>query len=487
MSDAARENLIRWRERPDLFVREVFGVTPDAWQDLVLRAFPTHPRLALLACKGPGKTCLLAWLCWNFLLTRPQCNIGATSITSQNLADGLWKEMAKWLAKSPMLQAGFEWTGKRIFAKAAPATWFMAAKPWARSANSDEQANTLAGFHADYIMFVIDESGGIPDAVMAAAEAALSSCIEGHIIQAGNPTTRSGPLWRAARADKSMWWLISITGDPDSPLRSPRISVEWAKAQIKAYGRRNPWVMVNVFGEFPPSSLLSLISMEEVEASMKRTYTEHQIGRASKVLGVDVARGGADSSVLYPRWGIQALMPKRYRNLDSIQGAGVVARMIDDFHPDATFIDETGGFGAGWIDNLRRLNYTPIGVLFSASAHNKERYHNKRTEMIFDGIQWIKDGGALYPSTEMKLALTETSYTFHGDALLIEPKDMIKAKIGFSPDEMDAFVETFAEPVSPKATQRFGNGQATNPEAYNPYASMDKPAAGGAYNAFRDM
>jgi hypothetical protein len=29
-------------------------------------------------------------------------------------------------------------------------------------ADEDQQANTLAGLHADYILFILDESGGIP-------------------------------------------------------------------------------------------------------------------------------------------------------------------------------------------------------------------------------------------------------------------------------------------------------------------------------------
>ena len=59
---AAADKLRLWRERPDVFVREVFGVTPDAWQDDVLRMFPGSPRQAMKACKGPGKTALMAWL-----------------------------------------------------------------------------------------------------------------------------------------------------------------------------------------------------------------------------------------------------------------------------------------------------------------------------------------------------------------------------------------------------------------------------------------
>src|SRR5579864_157198 len=96
MVDVSNDNLTRWRKSPVLFVREILGVTPDPWQVDVLNAFPNHQRLAMKACKGPGKTAVEAWLAWNFLLTRKQPKIAATAITGDNLADNLWAEMAKW-------------------------------------------------------------------------------------------------------------------------------------------------------------------------------------------------------------------------------------------------------------------------------------------------------------------------------------------------------------------------------------------------------
>ena len=53
-----------WKARPDVMVRELFEVEPDKWQDDALRLFPTSPRLAMKACAGPGKTCVLAWMGW---------------------------------------------------------------------------------------------------------------------------------------------------------------------------------------------------------------------------------------------------------------------------------------------------------------------------------------------------------------------------------------------------------------------------------------
>ena len=161
------ELLRAWKADPRRFVREQFGVTPDPWQDEVLAAFPRNQRLAMKACKGPGKTAVLAWLAWNFLVVNQDPKIAATSVSGDNLSDGLWAEMAKWQAKSPLLGAAFKWTRDRIFAKRRPQTWWMSARTWAKSADPASLGETLAGLHGDHILFLLDESGGIPDAVMA--------------------------------------------------------------------------------------------------------------------------------------------------------------------------------------------------------------------------------------------------------------------------------------------------------------------------------
>ncbi|HEU5094515.1 MAG TPA: hypothetical protein VFT77_05120, partial [Reyranella sp.] len=150
-AEAAADRIRLWRETPQVFVREVLGVTPDVWQDEVLAAFPHRRRLAMKACKGPGKTAVEAWLAWNFLLTRPHPKIAAISISSDNLADNLWAEMAKWRQRSPLLQAAFEWTKSRIFSRECPETWWMSARAWTRSADRRTQGQALAGLHADYV------------------------------------------------------------------------------------------------------------------------------------------------------------------------------------------------------------------------------------------------------------------------------------------------------------------------------------------------
>jgi hypothetical protein len=427
-------------------VREVFDAVPDPWQDEVLEAFPSHQRVAMKACKGPGKTATEAWLAWNFLLTRPHPKVAATSISADNLSDNLWTEMAHWQNKSRLLQSAFEWTKTRIFARDHPETWWMAARSWSKTADRTQQSATLAGLHADYILFILDESGGIPDAVMVSAEAALASCREGHIVQAGNPTHLEGPLYRACTSQRALWFIVEITGDPDDPKRSPRVSVEWARQQIASYGKDNPWVLVNVFGRFPPSSLNSLIGPDEVRDATLRIYREPDYAYAARVLGVDVARFGDDSSVIFPRQGLVAFDPLQFRNIDGTQGGGLVARKMMDWDADAVFVDDTGGYGASWIDSLIRLGHSPVGVGFSGKPDDP-RYTNKRAEMAFECVEWIKRGGRIPDIPELRAALTETTYTFQGDRLLVEPKDQIKLRLGYSPDHFDALMLTFAAPV----------------------------------------
>ncbi len=469
----AHEKIREWRNHPDIFVREVFGATPDPWQDEILKEFPRNPKIAMKASKGPGKSTTLAWLAWNFLLTRPHPKIAATSISGDNLRDGLWSEMAKWQQKSKLLKEAFVWQKERIFNKENPETWWMSARTWSKSADPSSLGNTLAGLHADYIMFLIDESGGIPDAIMAAAEAALSSCKEGHIIQAGNPTHLEGPLYRACTVDKMNWKVIEITSDPDDPKRSPRVDAAWAREQIAKYGKDNPWVLVNVFGRFPPSSFNALIGPDEIDAAIKRRYREVEFSRHPRILGIDVSRFGDDSSIIFPRQGLQAFTPIQLRSVDGNEGAEHTLRKWNDWQADGVFIDNTGGFGASWIDNLHRLGKSPIGVHFSQKSTDPQ-YFNKRTQMIFNLIEWIKNGGALPDVQELAAALSKTTYTFKGEQLIIEPKEDIKLKLGYSPDHMDALALTFALPVERQPRDDyFGipiNRSGNHTFEYNPFS-----------------
>ena len=473
-----------WAADPVKFVRDNFGVEPQPFQVEALENYVKNPRLAMKASKGVGKTCVMAWCVWHFLATRPFCKIACVAIDGKNLRDNLWSELALWRSRSEYLTKMFDQNSEQIRFRAAPAgTWFCSARTWSKSADANAQSNTLAGLHADNIMFVLDETGGMPSAIMASAENALSSAKEGHIIQAGNPTHLSGPLYDACTRQRRLWYVVTINADPDNPKRSTIVPAKWAREQIELYGRDNPWIKVNVFGEFPPASINSLIGVDEVEAAMKRMWRADELRADPRILGVDVARFGGDASVICRRQGLQVWPFTKYRNIDGVQGAGVVARIWRDWQADACFLDGTGGWATSWEDQLRRMRYSPVSIPFSAQAHDPGKFFKKRTEMYWDAIEWIKRGGALPNDPELLAQLTQTTYSFKGDKIILEDKDMIKVKLGYSPDSADAFVLTFAEPVSRAQAPLSSVSQMNNRhhKAYNPFRESDGDGYGGTH------
>lgn len=452
-AQAAHERVRLWRHDPVQFVVDVFGVQPDEWQRDALQAiggdYNPKRRLCLKACTGPGKSAALAWIGWH----RLTCFAGkgehpkgaALSITADNLKDNLWAELSKWQSRSRFLRSAFTWTKEKIYANDHPETWFLSARSFAKDANAEAIGRALSGLHSQFPFVLLDETGDMPTAVGRAAQQIFTGMpTDALLAQAGNPTSSDGLLY--ASCIDGTWFVITITADPDDPKRTPRVSVEHAREMIATYGRDNPWVMATILGLFPPAGFNALLGIEDVKAAMDRHYVESDYDFAARILGVDVAREGDDSSVIFPRQGIVSFKPQVLRNVKSLEGAGTVARKWGEWGADACFVDNTGGFGGGWIDQLNNLGRNAIPIHFAGKA-NDARYANKRAEMWFLMAEWIKNGGALPPIPELIAELTTPTYSFKGDQFLIEPKEDIKARLGRSPDLADALALTFAQPV----------------------------------------
>lgn len=470
-----------WRDDALKFAVECLHMDPDPWQADFLRAFSSHwQRLGLKACKGPGKTALLAACAWNFLATRLKPKIAATSITGDNLSDNLWPEMAKWQSKSAFLKAKFTWQKTRIYANDHPEEWFMSARTWPRAADLQTQAEALGGLHADYVMFILDESGGIPDAVAATAEGALATGRECKLLQAGNPDHLEGPLYRACTSERHLWYMQEITADPDDPRRATRVSVQWARDQIDKYGKDNPWVLVNVFGKFPPSSINVLLGPDEVETAMNRHYPREEYDYSQKRLGIDVARMGDDRTVLFARQGLRALDPVELRNANGPQVASRAALARDRWAWEQSYIDDTGGFGGSVIDSMLQAGMPHVPVNFSSRADDS-RYLNRRAEIWFRMAEWIKRGGWLPKRPGLKRELTAPTYTFQNGKFKLEEKEQIKDRLGFSPDEADALALTFALPDMPteetvyeRIEEKYSKDKRGAKSEWDPLAELNK-------------
>jgi hypothetical protein len=469
--EAAAELLMSWWDDPTAFVLAMFRPAPtaaspdgiDAWQHDVLDAVIVAARVAMKACKGPGKSCVLAWVIWWFLCTRPHANIVVTSITRENLRDGLWKELAKWYARSPYLQRTFAFTAERITCRDAPATWWASARGWARDADPEQQANTMAGLHGDHVLIVHDEVSDYPDGVLAASEGIFSTeGQEAKLLVAGNPTRQDGPLWRICTLEAKKWspprgLTVSITGDPDDPKRSPRINLREAQDAISLHGRDDPWVMTNILGLFPRVASDKLLGPDDVARAIERDVPPAHYRHLPKVGGLDVAWDGADESVLTVRQGDVVFRPKAWRNLDEDELAQQVAMIALKQGLEVLFVDGIG-LGHGVYNALRKILRGRITVVDvqSGSASPDARYANLRTFMWATMAKRVKGRLALPDVGQLRRDLvapkigmsTAGGKTFR---LQLEKKLDMKKRGLCSPDYGDSLAFTFAQPdLAPK-------------------------------------
>lgn len=62
--------------------------------------------------------------------------------------------------------------------------------------------------------------------------------------------------------------------------------------------------------------------------------------------------------------------------------------------------------------------------------------------------KWLQQGGAIPDDYELTKELAAVTYTYDGQGRLkLESKEVIRERVGFSPDRADALALTFAEPI----------------------------------------
>jgi hypothetical protein len=138
-----------------------------------------------------------------------------------------------------------------------------------------------------------------------------------------------------------------------------------------------------------------------------------------------------------------------------------------------TFVDDTGHWGHGVIDNLLTAGLNCIPVIYSDPALDP-RYRNRRAEMWMTGAEWVKNGGALPSIPELVGELTTPTYTFLNGKFLLEEKDQVKIRLGRSPDLADALFQTFAIPDMPNDVMRRLGKQSTAKRDHDPYESTGR-------------
>jgi hypothetical protein len=462
---------------------------PEEWQVRVLEAIrgglitlDLAVKLATASGHGVGKSALCAWLMLWAISTMTDTRGYVTANTEAQLKTKTWAELGRWYN----LFIGkdlFKFTPTSLYSsdKARERTWRIDLIAW-----SERNTEAFAGMHNQgrRILVLFDEASAIPDIIWEVAEGALTDA-NTQIIWAvfGNPTRNTG-RFKTCFDPSSEWFQTRVDSRTVSFTNKKQIET-W----LKSYGDDSDFARIRVKGEFPRTGEMEFFNAEDVDAAMERESDD--LGGAL-VLGVDVARFGANFSVIYPRRGRDAItIPRRkFQGISTVELASEVSKANREMKADGILIDG-GGVGGGVVDQVRHMQLHCFEVQFggkpsgwSETGSDREQYANKRAEMYGSLRSWIRTG-CLPKDADLRTQLLSITYTFNNrDQILLTSKEVMMREGKPSPDDLDALACTFAFPVEARPI-RFGGYDIANDTSvseYHPYSSVGGTESGNDYN-----
>lgn len=432
--------LAEWKQSPLLFVKECLQASPTTQQAEALMSFAGAKRTSIRSGHGCGKSTTASWLILWFAITRPFARIACTAPTARQLSDILWSELAKWTRKS-ILAEEFVIQKDKIFQKDYPKEWWIRAISPSVKAGKDEQAETLAGLHADHLLIVVDEASGVPDPVYIPLEGAITG-EDNKVLLIGNPTKNKGYFNDThfdVKISKS-WNKLHWNSE-----KSEIVSKETVQYFRDKYGYDSNVYRIRILGEpplddentlIPLSWSLQCIDNEVIVADDEPTY-----------LGVDVARYGEDKSIILPRQGLKILPWNTFQSMNTIELGMRVNQVYFDMEADGIAIDEIG-VGAGVTDWLVKHGKTrTFGVNVGNSSSDIGKYARLRDELWWRVREKCMKGVYSFPDGEMgqtlcdELSSPRYEYTING-GVKVEGKKEMKMRGVASPNIADALCLT---------------------------------------------
>lgn len=379
-------NKIRdWKNSALIFVNDTIqmkspnpGIAPgpSKQQIQLLQVFgkPDHKRITIRSGHGTGKDTSASWCILNFFMTRPFAKVVCTAPTARQLADILWSELSKWGRRS-IFYDDIVIQKDKIFHKHAPKEWWIRAVSTSAKSSAEEQAETLAGFHGDHLLIVIDEASGVPDPVFIPLEGAMTQ-EDNHVLMIGNMTKNSGYFYDSHFHPKiSKQWTKFHWDSRESTNVQPS-TVQYFRDK---YGEDSNIFRIRIAGEPPLESERTLIPLSWALACVGNAVSVAD--DEPRFLAVDVARYGEDKSIVLPRKGLRIDPWESFHSINTISLAGFVKGAYEELEADGIAIDEIG-VGAGVVDWLVKHGHLrTFGVNVANKSSDITKFHNLRSEL----------------------------------------------------------------------------------------------------------
>lgn len=461
------EQIIKeYRNDLGLYLREEMGLDfKDYWQVEGFQHFEQSVQKGNLyhfynfkACAGVGKTtlacCLLLWVMTCFRDGEKYPYSVVITDSKKRFEKATWKTMTKWYNRSRLAKGLFKWTGASLYAYEEPSEWRVTTDLQPRGSDPQEIVSIFNGVHGENIFFFFDESGELSPALKRGFyQLRTSRDLENlFIFSIGNPRFVNSLLYSLDKDPKFV--NRSITGDPESPKCSTRIVKSSNREAIAEYGREDPWVQWAILGNFPSKSEDTIFPMDLVEGFMSRKVAvSGGGGEYITIMGVDISEAGTDKSYAVVRRGFQILAIREIQH-HAIRNrvwwkkvAEEIEAIAREFNASQINFDGTGGYASACVEHLFE-KFDVESFKFNEKGIAGDEYINFRAEIIYRTKHWLEYGEPILlegPNDKLKEQMTNTVKNTDNEKMTqVVDKKIIKANLGYSPDELDALCLTFA-------------------------------------------
>lgn len=423
----------------------------------ILEALRDYRLVAVQSCHGPGKSFTgSGGAAWYLDVHELGSAFAVTTAPSWPQVEAiLWREIRRRHNEGNLrgrVTMDCKWHMGDVKTKRADASEELIAmgrKP------ADYDEDTFQGIHARYFLGLLDEACGIPESLWNSV-LSLATNENARILALGNPddpnsrfaqVCKPGSGWKVIKI--SVWDTPNFTGDKDcavcgQPLSDEvlesLVSQQWVEDRRRDWGEGSPIWVAKVDGEFPDISDEYLISPALIERCQNNELPGLEMGR----YGCDIARMGADKSVVYRNRGGMIRLVDAWGKTDTMTSSGKIASLLKAHgrHRIPATIDIIG-VGAGVYDRLReqRLDVSPHQG--SQRALNPAKFKNRRSEVWWTFREMMEEDLIDLDPDDEKLAGQLGSVKWSVDSagrIFVETKEDLKGRGLPSPDYADAAV-----------------------------------------------
>lgn len=449
------------RARGDIFSYcKMLRFTPTAQQEELFKIVQQESmlppaqrkkRIAVKSGQGPGKTaaaCVVAsWRCFRAF-------DGLTVITAptqRQVRDVFMAELSRIFSRAvPEIQGLVEIDSFKMK--------IAGRKDWGIKAVTSNKPENVQGYHQTNLTFVLDEASGVPRPIWDTIKGTLSNH-DALLVAIGNPNEIDTAFYDCFYLNSDMWHTFTWNAE-----KAPHVDKMNLRRIEKEFGRESDVYRVRVLGEFPRRDPTSIISAEDLYACAGQrsdllARQKMPNSEVQKAIGIDLARYGADESVIVARRGLSVV---KFETFVKTEPSDVVRRAFiiqKDFGwPDdqTMYVFDAGGIGQG-VAHMFYENFKQVMEFHSQGKPFEPNFKDRISEGWFNLRELVHEHAMWLPSDRRLIhQLSTRRYNIKNGKIEIESKDDYKKRIGTdeatSPDRADAMVLAFY-PHTMAATQ----------------------------------